>query len=284
MWLFARPADGEHCPASSLKASGIQPANPVPAVGSGLWRACAAIHCQWSSEECGGQIQCFPAHHTESSGKNSLEEVPQVYWQVIHRGLFGYCPFWLVCSLGQHNENWFRVRVSLQLWSQQYLSTDDVYFLVPFFWNSSVINCQQRTVPIQSFQHGFRILQQGSWKYSLLSPFIWSIHHMWRVWTWNRSLSHNVFQLSQWVLQQCQKMCRLQQTFTYSLRGSQDKVCALWTEEGPEGITALEKVAKWNGNFQMGRKGRGQKTLTHQDERECVSSEYFMKIRLEFNG
>lgn len=36
MWVFARPADGEHCPASSLKASGVQPANPLPAVGSGL--------------------------------------------------------------------------------------------------------------------------------------------------------------------------------------------------------------------------------------------------------
>lgn len=112
---------------------------------------------------------------TQRAQVRTHREVPQVYWQVIHRGLFGYCPFWLVCSLGQHNKNWFKPEgVSLQRWSQQHLLIDHVYFLVPFFWNSFVINCQQRAVPIQSFQHGFRIWHQGSWKYSLLSPYIWS--------------------------------------------------------------------------------------------------------------
>lgn len=121
--FIARPADGKHCPASSLKASGIQPANPLPTAGSGLWWACSAIHCQWSSEECGSQVQCITAHHTESSGNKSLGKVSNLHLQVItdHWVLWYFVYLYLFVVLGYVMKKYLKGGDSTQLWSQSYL-------------------------------------------------------------------------------------------------------------------------------------------------------------------
>lgn len=73
-WFCLRPADGQRLPASSVPAAGVQPARPLPAPGTGLRRARAALHRQRGAEERGGQVQRIAAHHAESAGMNTPPE------------------------------------------------------------------------------------------------------------------------------------------------------------------------------------------------------------------
>lgn len=174
--FIARPADGKHCPASSLKASGIQPANPLPTAGSGLWWACSAIHCQWSSEECGGQVQCITAHHTESSGNKSLGKVSHLHLQVItdHWVLWYFVYLYLFVVLGYVMKKYLKWRGQYTAMESVILDRERSFVSMSTSWSlcsKTSVKHHQLPGPFQSLQHAFRIFQQVSWKCRLINSF-----------------------------------------------------------------------------------------------------------------
>ena len=107
-FLNFRFADGEHNLQSFVPASCISSTSNISGARKRLWRACATVYRQRSSQKCGCAVQCKSAYHPTWDGTDLFHRLP---WSVIITDFLSGIPvnsreFDKSCIALQHGPGW----------------------------------------------------------------------------------------------------------------------------------------------------------------------------------